>query len=64
MAKCGRECEVFSRVVGYYRPVRNWNRGKQEEFRQRTPFDPALANAPFKPQEKSEENPPKDVAKP
>jgi len=35
---CGRDCEVYSRVVGYYRPVRNWNEGKQEEFRQRREF--------------------------
>ena len=27
--------EVYSRVVGYFRPVNQWNRGKQEEFRQR-----------------------------
>jgi anaerobic ribonucleoside-triphosphate reductase len=27
--------EVYSRVVGYYRPVRDWNRGKQEEFSSR-----------------------------
>ena len=27
--------EVYSRVVGYYRPVRDWNRGKQEEFARR-----------------------------
>ena len=27
--------EVYSRVVGYYRPVRDWNLGKQEEFSQR-----------------------------
>ncbi len=33
---CGKEAEVYSRVVGYYRPVRNWNKGKQEEFRNRT----------------------------
>lgn len=30
-------CEVFSRVCGYYRPVQDWNDGKQEEFRQRRP---------------------------
>ncbi len=24
--------EIYSRVVGYYRPVQDWNRGKQEEF--------------------------------
>jgi anaerobic ribonucleoside-triphosphate reductase len=27
--------EVYSRVVGYYRPVQDWNRGKQEEFKLR-----------------------------
>lgn len=28
-------CEVFSRVVGYYRPVKDWNEGKREEFEAR-----------------------------
>ena len=28
-------CEVWSRVVGYYRPVKGWNEGKQEEFKDR-----------------------------
>lgn len=32
-------CEVYSRVVGYYRPVQNWNDGKKEEFRMRTAFE-------------------------
>jgi len=32
MAKCGSKTEVFSRVCGYHRPVKNWNKGKQEEF--------------------------------
>jgi ribonucleoside-triphosphate reductase len=36
--KCGETCEVFSRVVGYYRPVARWNDGKQEEFNQRTHY--------------------------
>jgi len=27
--------EVYSRVVGYYRPVQNWNDGKKEEFKDR-----------------------------
>lgn len=31
----GSKCEVYSRIVGYHRPVDNWNTGKQEEFRQR-----------------------------
>ena len=35
---CGEECEVYSRVVGYYRPVSQWNEGKQEEFRRRKTF--------------------------
>ena len=30
-------CEVYSRVVGYYRPVSQWNRGKQEEFQDTGP---------------------------
>jgi len=33
--KCGKETEVYSRVVGYLRPVRQWNDGKQSEFRER-----------------------------
>lgn len=32
--------EVYSRVVGYYRPVSQWNRGKQEEFAQRGNLNP------------------------
>jgi len=36
--KCGKKCEVYSRVVGYLRPVRGWNAGKQEEFRKRRTF--------------------------
>ncbi len=37
--KCGLKTEVFSRVCGYYRPVRNWNRGKKQEFKERTLYD-------------------------
>jgi len=33
------ECEVYSRVVGYLRPVSQWNRGKQQEFSDRKTFD-------------------------
>ncbi len=32
---CGKICEIYSRVVGYLRPVNQWNKGKQEEFKQR-----------------------------
>lgn len=30
--------EVYSRVVGYFRPVNQWNKGKQEEFSQRKEY--------------------------
>lgn len=32
------KCEVYSRVVGYLRPVNQWNEGKQEEFCDRKVF--------------------------
>lgn len=34
-----QECTVFSRIVGYLRPVDQWNEGKQEEFKERALFD-------------------------
>jgi ribonucleoside-triphosphate reductase len=37
--QCGAETEVFSRIVGYLRPVRTWNDGKQQEFKDRTPYE-------------------------
>ena len=36
--ECGEKTEVYSRIVGYYRPVQNWNVGKQEEYNQRKEF--------------------------
>jgi ribonucleoside-triphosphate reductase len=35
---CTAACEVYSRVVGYLRPVKQWNKGKQEEFDSRKVF--------------------------
>ena len=35
---CGEEAEVYSRITGYYRPVKNWNDGKREEFRMRKTY--------------------------
>ncbi|MCX7779039.1 MAG: anaerobic ribonucleoside-triphosphate reductase [Patescibacteria group bacterium] len=32
-------CEVYSRVVGYLRPVQQWNIGKQKEFEERKEFN-------------------------
>lgn len=37
--ECGAECEVYSRIVGYIRPVNQWNKGKQMEFSNRTVFE-------------------------
>lgn len=31
-------CEIYSRVVGYLRPVQNWHQGKQQEFSERKTF--------------------------
>jgi ribonucleoside-triphosphate reductase len=36
--RCQEQCEIYSRVVGYLRPVKQWNKGKQEEFRSRKVF--------------------------
>jgi ribonucleoside-triphosphate reductase len=37
---CGRKTEVWTRVVGFHRPVQSWNHGKKEEFKERKTFDP------------------------
>jgi len=36
--QCGSKTEVYSRIVGYLRPVGTWNDGKQQEFKERTPY--------------------------
>ncbi|MEM2587893.1 MAG: anaerobic ribonucleoside-triphosphate reductase, partial [Candidatus Bathyarchaeia archaeon] len=43
--KCNAKCEVYSRVVGYFRPVDQWNDGKQSEFKIRRTFDKAILMA-------------------
>jgi len=35
-------CEVYSRVVGYLRPIDQWNAGKQAEFQARKTYDKAI----------------------
>ena len=35
-----QRCEVYSRVVGYLRPISNWNKGKKAEFADRKTYDP------------------------
>lgn len=41
---CGEETEVYSRVVGYCRPLQNWHKGKLEEFRLRKTFKISAIN--------------------
>jgi hypothetical protein len=33
-----RECEVYSRIVGYLRPIGKWNKGKKREFKERKDY--------------------------
>jgi len=46
--QCGRLTEVYSRVVGYLRPVQNWNEGKREEYRQRLEYKIDIGMENFK----------------
>lgn len=40
-------CEIWSRVMGYHRPVHTWNLGKQQEHEDRAHFiEPSVANCP------------------
>ncbi len=45
MGNCKAPTEVYSRVVGYYRPVQHWNPGKQAEFHDRVPY--AVSGGPM-----------------
>lgn len=36
-------CEIYTRVVGYFRPVKNWNEGKGAEFDDRKEFDEVIS---------------------
>jgi len=40
---CGSECEVWTRVMGYHRPVKSFNIGKKGEHAERTPFIESVA---------------------
>jgi len=35
----GTETEVYSRIVGYYRPINKWNKGQKQAFDERLNFD-------------------------
>ncbi|EPR44675.1 anaerobic ribonucleoside-triphosphate reductase [Desulfovibrio sp. X2] len=41
---CGAETEVFTRIVGYYRPVSQWNKGKKAEYMDRIVFSDISAD--------------------
>ena len=48
---CGEEAEVYSRITGYYRPVKNWNDGKTQEFKERKVYD--ISNSHMRPRTKA-----------
>ena len=50
---CGKETEVYSRITGYYRPVKNWNAGKTQEFKERRTYN--IGNSILKGKEFKEE---------
>lgn len=37
--KCRSKTEIYSRVVGFFRPIQQWNDGKQQEFKERKMFN-------------------------
>ena len=43
---CGKEAEVYSRITGYYRLVKNWNDGKRQEYKNRTVYDIIHSKSP------------------
>lgn len=44
--KCGDGCEVWTRVMGYHRPVSSFNQGKKGEFHERTYFSETAGRGP------------------
>ena len=42
--ECGAETEVYSRVTGYLRPVKNYNKGKKEEYMTRKKYNLQASN--------------------
>ena len=45
---CGKETEIYSRITGYYRPIKNWNAGKTEEFKDRKEYTLEASNFSLK----------------
>ena len=53
--KCGEETEIYSRITGYYRPVKNWNDGKAQEYKQRKAYDMSCCKDKKEKKEKCED---------
>lgn len=52
-------CEVYSRIVGYFRPTRNWNKGKLQEFQERRVYifpEESLEEAPAHENQRARQN--------
>ena len=52
---CGKDAEVYSRITGYYRPVKNWNDGKAQEYKDRKVYNIANSMDNFEEKEIVEE---------
>lgn len=52
---CGEETEVYSRITGYYRPVKNWNDGKAQEFKDRKEYKYSEASLDAKEEQMDDE---------
>ena len=59
--ECGAVTEVYSRITGYYRPVKNWNDGKAAEFKKRTEYDIKASMENFQGRLVKEEKPAEEV---
>ena len=62
--KCGAETEVYSRITGYYRPVKNWNAGKSQEYKDRKTYKVDISAAHKVSAFREEEKKPVSVAAP
>jgi ribonucleoside-triphosphate reductase len=54
--ECNSETDVYSRIVGYMRPVNQWNKGKKQEFKDRKLFRPDTGNKEMEEDQGMEEN--------
>ncbi len=62
--KCGAETEVYSRITGYYRPVKNWNAGKSQEFKDRRTYKVDVSTANTVSSFREQEQKPVSVSEP